>query len=72
MKSFTPDAVLQLPPHVNAVVVVTSATLPEVADMFVVPVASGVGSAAPWLPPEPSLTRYLEPGWIVPDSAVTR
>ncbi len=72
MKSFTPDAAWQLLPQVNAVVVVTSATLPVVADMLVVPVASGVGSATPWLPADPSLTRYFEPGWIVPDSAVTR
>jgi len=39
--------------------------------MLVVPVASGAGSAAPVLPPEPSLTRYEPPAAIEPLSEVT-
>jgi hypothetical protein len=38
----------------SAVVVVTSATFPELAAMLTVPTASGVGSVAPLLPPEAS------------------
>ena len=47
----------QLPgdePHVSAAVSCTSATLPPLAARLTVPVASGVGSAAPAVPPEPS------------------
>ena len=41
----------------SALVDFTSATLPEVAAIAIVPVASGVGSADPLLPPEASWTR---------------
>ena len=42
---------------VSAVVLLTKATFPAVADMAIVPVTSGVGSAAPPEPPEDSATR---------------
>jgi hypothetical protein len=42
---------------VSAVVDFTSATLPEVAAIAIVPVASGVGSADPFVPPEACWTR---------------
>jgi len=41
----------------RGVVDLTSATLPEVAAMAMVPVASGVGRGAPLLPPEACWTR---------------
>lgn len=47
-KSITPD-VGHAP--VNAVVLETKATLPAVADIAIVPVASGVGMATPTAPP---------------------
>src|SRR5437773_3594703 len=56
-KSRTPGWVAQPVVQVSAVVLVTSATLPAVADMAIVPVTSGVGSAAPPEPPEDSATR---------------
>jgi hypothetical protein len=65
-------AELQLPalaPHVSAAAARTIATLPAVAAMFVEPVASGVGSAAPVAPPASS-TRYERPGPIEPVSGV--
>ena len=42
---------------VSGVVVRTSATLPDVAAIAMVPVASGVGRFAPFVPPEASWTR---------------
>src|SRR5262245_49124503 len=48
---------------VSAVVPSTRATLPAVADIFVVPVASGVGNAAP-VAPLASATKYDPPGGI--------
>src|SRR6266516_8102193 len=45
-KSFTAGWVAQPVAQVSAVALVTSATLPAVADIAVVPVASGVGSGA--------------------------
>ena len=41
----------------SGVEVFTSATLPEVAAMAMVPVASGAGSGAPLAPPEACWTR---------------
>jgi hypothetical protein len=41
----------------SAAVDFTSATLPEVAAIAIVPVASGVGSAVPFVPPEACWTR---------------
>ncbi|HXQ69175.1 MAG TPA: hypothetical protein VN844_01745 [Pyrinomonadaceae bacterium] len=41
----------------SGVVDFTSATLPAVAAMAIVPVASGVGSSDPLLPPEACWTR---------------
>lgn len=41
----------------SGVVDFTSATLPAVAAMAIVPVTSGVGSKAPLLPPEACWTR---------------
>ena len=41
----------------SGVVVFTSATLPEVAAMAMVPVASGVGRGVPFVPPEACWTR---------------
>jgi len=41
---------------------VTSATLPDVADMSVVPVASGAGRSVVPPPPAPSFTRKYWPG----------
>ena len=57
MRSLTPAAVAQPVAQVSALALVTSATLPALADIAIVPVASGVGSDAPTEPPEASLTR---------------
>ena len=45
------------PLHVRPVAVLTSATLPPVALMLILPVASGVGRATPLAPPLASRTR---------------
>ena len=57
-------------PQVSVVWWVTSTTLAAVADIAIVPVASGVGSGV--VPPRPcaSWTRYQRPGWMVPDRFV--
>src|ERR1700720_3161644 len=47
---------------VNAVVLVTNAILPEVADKLDVPVASGAGKLPPTAPLDPSCTRKYLPG----------
>jgi hypothetical protein len=63
----------QLPadaPQLSAVESVTTATLPPETARLLVPVASGVGSAAPAAPPEASWTRKRPPGAIDPLSAV--
>src|SRR5215471_18475897 len=68
-----PPAAEPLPgaaPHDRAVALSTTATFPPVTARFEVPVASGVGSAAPFVPPEASWTRYRPPAGIVPLSAV--
>jgi hypothetical protein len=46
----------------NATVLLTSATLPAVADIAIVPVASGVGSELTPFAPAPSATRRYWPG----------
>src|SRR5215469_1315208 len=59
-RSSTPDVAEQLPadaPHESAVALLASATLPPVTARFEVPVASAVGSVAPFVPPEASCTR---------------
>src|SRR6185295_8306106 len=48
-----------------------SAIFPPELARFVVPVASGVGSAAPTAAAEASCTRKYLPGWTVPLSGVT-
>jgi hypothetical protein len=45
------------PLPLNAVVLLTSATLAAVADRFALPAASGVGKSLPLVPPDPSCTR---------------
>jgi len=45
----------------------TNATLPAVALKSVVPVASGVGNATPFAPPEAAWTRKYWPGASVPE-----
>src|SRR5262245_11101996 len=56
----------------SGVVVLTSATLPAVADMAigVASVTSGIGSDAPFPAPAPSWTRKYWPGASVPDNSV--
>src|SRR6266852_8740903 len=50
----------------SAVVPRTSATLPEIFPIEIVPMASGVGSATPLVVPPDSWTRKYRPGAIVP------
>src|SRR5882724_5481135 len=50
----------------SAVVPSASATLPEIFPIEIVPVASGVGSATPFVVPPDSWTRKYRPGAIVP------
>src|SRR5262245_65136142 len=59
-------------PQVRSVVLVTSATLPEVADMAMLPMASGVGSG--WVPPVPcdSCTSRYCPGASVAAGRLVR
>jgi hypothetical protein len=67
-KSITP-AVGQDPE--SAVVLETNATFPPLADMAIVPVASAVGSATPFIPPACRTKKYC-PGFKVKfGSAVT-
>src|SRR5262245_46504476 len=64
----------QLPaeaPHVSGVASRTTATLPPDTAMLVVPIVSGVGSAAPIAAAEASCTRCRRPGAIDPVNAVT-
>lgn len=56
-KSITPGAVAQPVAQLRLVVEETSATLPEAADMFTLPVASGVGSGCPLAPPDAPWAR---------------
>ena len=49
----------------------TSATLPALADIAMVPETSGVGIGAPFPAPAPSWTRYAAPGAMLPVSLVT-
>ena len=55
----------------SAVVPTTSATFPPVDPLadsrLILPVASGVGNAAPTAPPDASWTRKYCPGAIVPE-----
>jgi hypothetical protein len=44
--------------------------LPPLAARFTVPVASGVGSGDPTVPPDPSSTRYRLPGATLPARVV--
>ena len=61
---------LEPPLHASPAAEFTSATLPSLALMAVVPVASGVGRTAP-VAPEACCTRKYCPGCRFPDSAVT-
>src|SRR3954452_6220708 len=49
---------------VNAVVLLTSATFAAVADIAIVPVASGVGRTLTPFAPALSATRKYWPGWM--------
>ncbi|HEY3262243.1 MAG TPA: hypothetical protein VGJ95_18590 [Pseudonocardiaceae bacterium] len=60
------DPPLQASPAVE----VTSTTLPVVADMLVVPVASGVGSGTPLAPPASCTSRYWPGCRVMAGSAV--
>jgi hypothetical protein len=52
-----PKGVVPAALPLNAVVLVTKATLAPVTARFAVPVASAVGKAAPTAPPEPNCTK---------------
>src|SRR5262245_65933544 len=74
MRSTTFALAEQLPavaPHDSAVALRTTATFPPELARFVVPVASGVGSAAPTAAAEASCTRKYLPGCTVPLRGVT-
>src|SRR5215470_10379378 len=66
MKSFTPAWVAQPVPQVSRVWSVFSATLPLVALIAIVPVASGVGSGTPEPAPAASWIRKYLPGAMLP------
>jgi hypothetical protein len=71
-RSFTFGAVAQaVPQPMSADCAVTSATTPEVADMGIVPVASGVGSPRVPLAPAASCTRYRPCAGMLPVRLVT-
>src|SRR5262245_32282037 len=74
IRSTTLELAEQLPseaPQVSAVALRTTATLPPVLARFAVPVASGVGSAAPTAAADASWTRNDFPGWTLPLRGVT-
>src|SRR5262249_8228980 len=59
------------PLHASPVVEVTTTTLPAVADMLVVPTASGAGSGTPLTPPASCTSRYWPGCNVIDGSTVT-
>src|ERR1700741_336570 len=59
------------PLQAKPVAVLARMTLPAVALIFTVPVASAVGSATPLAPPDACFTRKYPPGAIEPERATT-
>ena len=57
-------------PQVSALVSWTSATVPAVPDMLIVPVLSGVGGAEPFAPPDASWTSQCPLAGMLPLSGV--